>query len=178
MEARPAGSLRPDGRRIVSLRHRGAMRTMAAERVAFALIHKQWPKGVVEFDGERLIDRPRKAKSPGRRGGLKAERARDQAALDALDGGALRLARVAEAVGGGRTNVRRRLVKLASQGLIEPPPRCCPDRGWVLTRAGREAALVDAPAPVNGHVSPWLKPVTSYVRVASAGHDGNVVRYG
>ena len=29
----------------------------------------------------------------------------------------------------------------------------------MLTRAGREAALIDTPAPTNGHAVPWLKPL-------------------
>ena len=103
MKARPAGSLRPDGRRIVSMRHRNGMRTMAADRVLLALAHGEWPKGRVEVEGGSLVDLPRRAHSPGRRGGLKAEKARDQAALDALESGALRLARVAEATGSERT---------------------------------------------------------------------------
>jgi hypothetical protein len=111
------------------MRFEGRMRTMAADRVRYALAHGEWPRGRVEVEDGAPVDKPRRARSPGRRGGLRAEKARDQAALDALECGALRLARVAEAVGGERCNVLRRLVKLAAQGLVEPPPRCCPDRG-------------------------------------------------
>jgi hypothetical protein len=161
LSARPVGAApRPDGSRIVSLKFAGRMRTMRIERVKFALAHGQWPKGVVD----QGVDRPRKAKSPGRKGGLKAEKARDQKALDALEGGALCLAHVADAVGGERSNVRRRLVRLAREGLVEPPPKCCPDRGWLLTRAGRDAALVDAPAPPPVAAKPWVHPVTNYRR--------------
>jgi len=179
MKACPAGSLRPDGRRIVSMRWRGAMRTMGADRVKFALIHQRWPTGRVEIEDGEPVDKPRRAKSPGRRGGLKAERARDQATLDALDGGALCLARVAEAVGGSRSNVRRRLVRLAAQGLVEPPPRCCPDRGWMLTKAGMELTLVDPPAP-PAPVASWVRPL--FVTPPCANLAGNgmrlVARYG
>jgi hypothetical protein len=179
MKARPVGAKpRPDGSRIVSLKFKGRMRTYRLDRVIFALVHKQWPKGRVEVENGQLVDLPRRAKSPGRLGGLKAERARDQAALDALDSGLLRLTHVTEAVGGSRGNVHKRLVKLAAQGLVEPPPRCCPDRSWMLTKAGKEAALVVAPAPTNGHVSSWVHSVNSYCRIESRGHDGNIVRFG
>ena len=176
---RLAGSLRPDGRRIVSMRFGGRMRSMAADRVCYALTHQRWPKGRVEVEDGALVDKPRRARSPGRRGGLKAERARDQAALDALEGGAQRLVQVAEAVGGERCNVRRRLLKLAEQGLVEAPPRCCPDRGYMLTKAGRDATLVDAPAspaPTNGHR--WLKPLRVLTADDFPGNGMSAVRFG
>lgn len=176
---RLAGSLRPDGRRFVSIRFAGRMRTYLSDRVIFVLKNKRWPTGVVEFDSERLVDRPKHSRSPGRRGGLKAEKARDQAALEALESGAMRLVQVAEAVGGGRSNVRRRLVKLASLGLVEAPPRCCPDRGWLLTRAGKEAVLIDTPAPPAPAVA-WVRPLVVVPPCADLAGNGMrlVARYG
>jgi HNH endonuclease len=142
------------------------MRILLAARAAFALAFGHYPTGRVDFvDGDadnlapdNLLDLPRRARSPGRRGGLKAERARDQAALDALDGGATTISKLASAMGSERSDARKRLLKLEARGLVEPPPRCCADRGWMLTHAGREQALTDLPPPppLNGHR--WLKP--------------------
>ena len=164
MSARPAGSLRPDGKRIISLRPDGRVRTAGADRVMFAITHGRWPKGRVVVDGDRLLDLPRRARSPGRKGGVVAERARDAKALEAVARGATTITTLAAAVSGAPTNVRRRLCKLAEQGLLTPPV-CCPGRAhfWTLTAAGveavEEADLVQpAPPPpmINGHR--WWRP--------------------
>lgn len=164
MSARPAGSLRPDGKRIISLRPDGQVRTAGADRVMFALTHGVWPKGRVVVDGDRLLDLPRRARSPGRKGGLPAERARDTRTLEAVAAGAATISTLASAVGGAPTNVRRRLTKLAAQGLLVPPI-CVPGRAhfWLLSAAGAEAVeeaelLTPAPIPpmINGHR--WFRP--------------------
>lgn len=150
---------------------------MRYERVKFALIHQRWPTGRVEVEDGSPVDKPRRARSIGKPGGKRAEQARDQMALDALEGQRLTISDVAALTGSERTNCRKRLLRLAAQGLVEPPPRCCPDRGWALTMLGREKALIDAPAPPTPAVR-WVKPVTSYLVVTQAGHDGNVARFG
>ena len=156
------------------------MRTMGADRVRYALAHGEWPKGRVEIEDGEPVDKPRRARSIGKPGGKKAEQARDQATLDALEGGALCLAHVAEAVGGSRSNVRRRLVKLAREGLVEPPPKCCPPgRGWMLTKAGMELTLVDPPAPRPSAPS-WVRPLVVTPPCADLAGNGmrKVARFG
>ncbi len=175
---RLAGSVQR-GRRIVSMRDAdGVMRTIAADRVAFVLAQGHYPQGRVAFvDGDssnlnpaNLIETPGRARSPGRRGGKRAERALDMAALLALDDGPLTVSELAGQTGAEATNTRRRLCKLLAQGLVIRP-QCAPSRGWLLTAAGRKAAKdaeadLCGPAPPlrNGHAVPWLKPIADYRR--------------
>jgi hypothetical protein len=161
LTARPAGSIRPDGKRIVSLKHAGRMRTMGADRVVFALTHGRWPQGRVVEDGDQLLDLPRRARSPGRRGGLVAERARDVRALTAIAAGATTVTALATATGSAKPNARRRMTKLATQGLLITP-QCVPGRAhfWLLSAAGMEAVeeaeLCERVVPTNGHSVPWI----------------------
>jgi hypothetical protein len=166
----PAGTRRPGGLTVVSIRWKGRIRTLRSERAIYALKHGVWPQGRVDENGE---DKPRRARSPGRRGGLAAERSRDMAMLDAIDacratkGGPAILAALAEATGSQRTNARRRLVRLAESGLVQAPPKCAPGRGYFLTEKGREATLADLVDLPPRAPRPWVKPLTAAVRSES-----------
>jgi hypothetical protein len=116
-----AGTDRPDGRRVVSIR-RGSRRssqlwTIDSTRVAFFLAFEHWLRGVVDFRdgdsrnlrGENLFERERRARSTDRKGGLEAERARDRATLARLAEGVATVEATAQATGVGRSNVSRRL---------------------------------------------------------------------
>lgn len=167
---KPAGGGRR-GRLIVSLRDSdGVLRTIAADRAAFALAFGRYPRGRVAFaDGDsqnlkpgNLIEAPRRARSPGRRGGKRGEHARDMAALLALDDRPLTVSALAETTKAEPSNARRRLCKLMAKGLVAAPPTC--SRGWALTAAGRKAARdadLAGPSPPlrNGAAVPWLKPI-------------------
>jgi hypothetical protein len=157
----------------VSIKFAGRIRTVAADRAAYAIANGCYPNGrVVHLDGNpenmasgNLVDGPRRARSTGRRGGLVAEKARDLAALAAVEAGAETADAVARTMNAYCGNARRRLVKLAAKGLLEAV--CVPPRShWLLTATGRAAIASEAtnaeeadllqPHDLNGHHVPWL----------------------
>lgn len=184
---KPAGSRRPDQRLVVSVRWRGRLFTLAADRVAYLLASGEWPHGRVTFaDGDagnlrasNLVDQPRRAKSPGRRGGKAAEAERDRVTLATLaEEPSLTVSALAARMALGRSNVSRRLRRLMGKGLTEAV--CVPGRAhWLVTAEGRErveeADLIDEPPPPPTNGSRWLKPL----RVVTVdGPCGSVSRFG
>jgi hypothetical protein len=183
-----AGTRRPDGSVVISLRRNGVLWTLRAERAAWCVHHNELPAAgcVVDFvDGDarnfrrdNLFTRARRARSIGRRGGDRLARERDRETLERLAANPdVTIAAIARATGVGSSNVSRRLHRLAAFGLVKAV--CVPGRShWLLTEAGQtEAERVKTPAEIesaleadllvpydlNGHAVRWVAPLSASI---------------
>ena len=152
---RAAGWMTPFGL-MVRFTFEGRTVRMLASRVAWAISTGTHPVGVIApRDGDPTNMRPanllERSRGWRRRGGpsLAERRAADAAVLAAMrqHPGAT-IAEIAGIAGSGKPSARRRLAKLAAQGLA-CGPQCLPSRHWALTGAGLTLAasatpLVDA----------------------------------
>ena len=152
--------------RVVQLTDaKGHGRMVAATRAAWTLHHGVWPSHPVRFvddadvyraDNLALDEKPHSSR------GCTAGRQSQAADIDLLEAMAdypeASVTRLASRAGSNQPSVSRRLRKLAERGLVTAP-QCVASRAWFLTEAGREAALVNTPALMNGHTPPWVKPL-------------------